>query len=138
LESCEYYCHEFRRGQSLSLFGQHSAVDVTDLLAIADPLFIFHLFCLCLTHLVSIPQLLVHYLTLCSPSLFVSNYLLYCCQYLWPCLYTTCIVILLRKIAFITHICCPAPDSSHQLHTDALQLLYGLISVLVALSPIIN
>ena len=57
-----------------------SAVDVIGFLAIADPLFIFHLFCPCLTHLVSIPQLLVHYLTLCSPMfvclfewLFVCN-----------------------------------------------------------------
>ena len=33
---------------------------------------------------------------------------------------TTCIVIYLSKVAFITHICCPAPDSSHQLHTDTL------------------
>ena len=47
-------CHEFRRSRSLSLFGRRSAVDFTGLLAIADSLFIFHLFCLCLTHLVSI------------------------------------------------------------------------------------
>ena len=60
-------CHDFRQSRSLSLFGRRSAVDVTGLLAIANPLLIFHLFCLCHTHLVSIPQLLVHYLTLCSP-----------------------------------------------------------------------
>ena len=60
-------CHDFRRSRSLSLFGRRSAVDVTGLLAISDPLFILHMSCLCLTHLVSIPQLPVHYLTLCSP-----------------------------------------------------------------------
>uniref|UniRef100_A0A8C7VD38 C-type lectin domain-containing protein n=1 Tax=Oncorhynchus mykiss TaxID=8022 RepID=A0A8C7VD38_ONCMY len=33
-----------------------SVVDVTGFLATANPLFIFHLFCLCFTHLFSIPQ----------------------------------------------------------------------------------
>ena len=49
------------------LVRRRSAFNVTGLLAIADPLLIFHLFCLCFTHLVSIPQLHVHYLTLCFP-----------------------------------------------------------------------
>ena len=48
-------------------FGGRSAVDVTGFLATTDPLFIFHLFCLCLTHLSSLNQLLVYYWTLCSP-----------------------------------------------------------------------
>ena len=116
------HCHDFPWSRSLSLFGRRSAVDVTGLLAIADPLFIFHLFCLCLIHLVRIPQLLVHYLPSVPPCLFVSDCLLYCGPYLWPCIITTCIVIYLSKIAFITHICCPAPDSSHQLHTDDVTL----------------
>uniref|UniRef100_A0A4W5RFE9 Chromo domain-containing protein n=1 Tax=Hucho hucho TaxID=62062 RepID=A0A4W5RFE9_9TELE len=44
------YCHNFRRGRSLSLFGRLSVVNVTRFLAIADPLFIFHLFCLSFFH----------------------------------------------------------------------------------------
>ena len=40
-------CHNFR---FLSLFGWRSAVDVTGLLAIADPPFIFHLFHLVFPH----------------------------------------------------------------------------------------
>ena len=38
-------CHEFRRSRFFSLFGLRSVVDVTGLLAIAIPSFIFHLFC---------------------------------------------------------------------------------------------
>ena len=63
-----------------------AAVDVTGLLAIADPLFIFHLFCLCLSHLVLIPQLLVHYLTLCFPK-FVSEWLIVVLRSVFVALY---------------------------------------------------
>ena len=58
------YCHDFRRSWSLSLFGRCSAVDVTNLLAIADPLFIFHWFCLVFHHTwLQFHQLHVVYLT---------------------------------------------------------------------------
>jgi hypothetical protein len=43
-------CHGFCRSRFLSLFWQCSADDVTGLLAIADPFFIFHLFCLVFPH----------------------------------------------------------------------------------------
>ena len=48
---------------TLTIFGRH--------LGTADPLFIFNLFCLWFTHLFSIPQSPVHYLTLC---------------FVWPCI----------------------------------------------------
>ena len=63
------YCHDFYRSRFLSLFGRCSVVDVTDLLAIADPFFIFHLFCLVFP---------LVYLTLCSPHVFV-----------WYCLFVS-------------------------------------------------
>ena len=67
------YCHDFLQSWSLSLFGQHSAVEVTDFLAIADPLFIFLWFCLVLYHTwFQSHSLHVVYLTLCSPSLSLS------------------------------------------------------------------
>uniref|UniRef100_A0A8K9UM89 Integrase catalytic domain-containing protein n=1 Tax=Oncorhynchus mykiss TaxID=8022 RepID=A0A8K9UM89_ONCMY len=51
------YCHDFRRSRVLSLFGRCSAVGVAGLLAIVDPLFIFHFVLSCFsTHLVSIPS----------------------------------------------------------------------------------
>uniref|UniRef100_A0AAZ3PYJ6 Chromo domain-containing protein n=1 Tax=Oncorhynchus tshawytscha TaxID=74940 RepID=A0AAZ3PYJ6_ONCTS len=63
------YCHDFRRSQSLSLFGWCSAVDVTDLLAITDPFFIFHLCCFVFLHTwFQSHQLHVVYLTLRFPS----------------------------------------------------------------------
>ena len=65
----------FRRSRSLSLFRRRSAVDVTSLIATTDPLLIFHLFCLCLKHLVSLTQLPVFYLTLSSH---MFGCLLYC------------------------------------------------------------
>ena len=45
-----------RRSRPLSLFWRRSVAEVTGLPATADPLFIFHLFCLCLTHLISLTQ----------------------------------------------------------------------------------
>ena len=61
-------CHDFRRSWVLSLFGWCSAVQVTGLLAIIDPLFIFHVFCLVFPHTwFQIPQSLVVYLTLWFP-----------------------------------------------------------------------
>jgi hypothetical protein len=66
-------CHDFRQSRSLPLFRRRSALDITGLLATADPLFIFHSFCLSLTHLVSLTQLPVYYLILCSPCSFVSD-----------------------------------------------------------------
>jgi hypothetical protein len=112
-------CHD-RQSRSLSLFGRRSAVDLTGLVVIADPLFIFHLLCLCLTHLVSIPQLLVHYLTLCFP-MFVCDCLLYCGPNLCPCIYTTCIVIFFCKIAFITHLTRLISPATHIRFTHCLQ-----------------
>jgi hypothetical protein len=44
------FCHDFCRSRSFSLFRRCSAVDVTVLLAITDPFFIFHLFCLVFLH----------------------------------------------------------------------------------------
>ena len=62
-------CPDFHRSRFLSLFGRRSAVGVTGLLAIVDPLFIFHLFCLVFLHTwFSFPSLSVVYLTLCSPQ----------------------------------------------------------------------
>ena len=63
------WCHDFCRCRYLSLFGWCSAFDVTGLLAIIDPFFIFHWFCLVFPHTCfqshSLP---VVYLTLCFPS----------------------------------------------------------------------
>ena len=54
------------------------AVEVTDLLAIADPLFIFLWFCLVLYHTwFQSHSLHVVYLTLCSPSLSLSVIVLF-------------------------------------------------------------
>ena len=62
-------CHDFSRSRSLSLFGWCSAVDVTGLLAITDPFFIFHWFCLVFLHTwFQSHQLRVVYLTHCFPS----------------------------------------------------------------------
>ena len=93
--------------------------------------FIFHLFCLCFTQLVSFPQLHVQYLTLFFPFVFCLFGLL-----LWARYYDM-LVEYLSKVTCATHLCCPAPDSSapatprplqghisavltplHQLHTD--------------------
>ena len=115
---------DFRRSQSLSLFGLCSTVDVAGLLAIADPLFIFHLFCLCFTHLVSIPQLHVHYLTLCFPHGFCA------CLFIVSsvrCLWAWCYFMyfdILTKVPFVTHLCCPAPDSSAPATPRSLQHLF--------------
>ncbi|CDQ99184.1 unnamed protein product, partial [Oncorhynchus mykiss] len=43
-------CHNFCRSRCLSLFGRCSAVDVTGLLAIIDPCFIFYWLCLVFLH----------------------------------------------------------------------------------------
>ena len=65
----DWECHDFRRSRSLSLFGQCSAVDVTNLLVITDPFFIFHLFCIVFLHTwFQSHQLHVVYLTLFFPS----------------------------------------------------------------------
>ena len=73
------YCHDFCRSRCLSLFGRCSAFDVTGLLAIIDPFFIFHWFCLVFPHTCfqshSLP---VVYLTLCFPSCLCQR--LICCQ----------------------------------------------------------
>jgi hypothetical protein len=71
------YCHDFRRSRVLSLFGRRSVVCVACLLAIIDPLFIFHVFCLVFPHTwFQFPQSFVVYLTLCSPHVFVLDCLL--------------------------------------------------------------
>uniref|UniRef100_A0A8K9UP97 Gypsy retrotransposon integrase-like protein 1 n=1 Tax=Oncorhynchus mykiss TaxID=8022 RepID=A0A8K9UP97_ONCMY len=63
------YCHDCCRSRCLSLFGRCSAFDVIGLLAIIDPFFIFHWFCLVFPYTCfqshSLP---VVYLTLCFPS----------------------------------------------------------------------
>ena len=110
--------HDYRLSRSLSLFGRRSVVDVTSLLAIADPLFIFHLFCLCLTHLVSISQLLIHYLTLCYP-MFVCEWLILCntvrlcglsfLYYICLC-WVKYVYLLISAVLRLTPLC--------QLHTD--------------------
>jgi hypothetical protein len=116
-------CHDFRRSWSLSLFRQRSAVDVNGLLAIANSLFIFHLFCLCFTHLVSIPQLHVHYLTLCFPHGFCA-WLFYVCSVHYCGLgITTCywniwvklLVLLISAVLRLTPL--------HQLHPDHNRLI---------------
>ena len=45
-----YNCHDFYQSRSLSLFWRCSAVDVTGLLALIDPFFIFYWFCLVFLH----------------------------------------------------------------------------------------
>jgi hypothetical protein len=63
------YGHDFCRSRYLSLFGWCSTVDVTDLLVIIDPFFIFHWFCLVFLHTwFQSHSLPVVYLTLCFPS----------------------------------------------------------------------
>ena len=105
-------CHDFHQRRSLSLFGRRSTVDVTGFLATADPLFIFHLFCLCFTHLFSIPQSPVYYLTLCSPHGFCEwLFILYFRSVMVYVDLLLCIFYLLSKVRLITHICCPASDS---------------------------
>ena len=76
-------CHDFCRRRCLSLFGRRSAVDVTGLLAIIDPFFIFHWFCLVFPHTCfqshSLP---VVYLTLCFPScLWQRLFYCQCCDF---------------------------------------------------------
>ena len=108
------HCHDFRRSPSLSLFGRRLAVDVTGLLAIAsDLLFIFHLFCLCLYTPGFNPPITCSLFNPLFPHVCLWV-IVYCIavRYVWPWIYLTCIVLLLSKIAYITHICCPAPDSS--------------------------
>ena len=54
--------------RSVSLYGRRSAVEVTSLLAIADPSFIFHWFCLYFLHpWFSLSNYSFMYLTLCFP-----------------------------------------------------------------------
>ena len=65
--SIYFGCHDFRRSWSLSLFGQRSAVDVTGLLAIAAPPFIFPFVLTCFQHtLITSPHDYYVYLDLCS------------------------------------------------------------------------
>ena len=97
-------CHDFRRSRSLSLFGRRSAI--------ADPLFIFHLFCLCFTHLVLIPQLHVHYLTLCFPRGFCACLFVTFTARIVGSVLSHLYLNVLSKFTCITHLCCPAPDSS--------------------------
>ena len=65
----EGYCHDFCRSRCISLFGRCSGVDVNGLLAIIDPVFIFHWFSLVFLHTwFQSHALPVVYLTLCFPS----------------------------------------------------------------------
>ena len=70
------------RRWSLSLFWRCSAVDFTDLLAITDPFFIFHWFCLVFLHTwFQSHQLHVVFLTLCFPS--CSGRRLFVCMFVY-------------------------------------------------------
>ena len=64
------YCHNFCRSRCLSLFGRCSAVDVTGLLAIIGPFFIFHWFCFVLFKLLNysiLPSSILLHLTSLPP-----------------------------------------------------------------------
>ena len=77
----EFGAHKFKQ---LSRLPQKSgplhvrtALGIAGLPAIIDPLLIFHLFCLVFPHTwFQFPQLLVVYLTICSPHVFVWDCLL--------------------------------------------------------------
>uniref|UniRef100_A0A4W5MB97 Chromo domain-containing protein n=1 Tax=Hucho hucho TaxID=62062 RepID=A0A4W5MB97_9TELE len=116
-----------------------AVVDVTGLLAIADPLFIFHLFCLCFLHTwFQFPNYMCMYLTLCSPMFVcvfvISSSLLLEGWYLLPgfCIYARvfCVTGIFPHLSYLfvywcfivlntlsTHHCSPAPDSLYQLPT---------------------
>ena len=114
---CFSRCHDFRRSRSLSSFGRRSTVDVTGFLA--NPLFIFHLFCVCITHLASLNQWLVYYLTLCSPCC-VCEWLFIEIRSVFEGSWCYFVILSFWVNTLITHICCPAPDSLLQLHTGPL------------------
>ena len=62
----------------------HAAVGVTSLLAIIDPLLIFHLFCLVFLHTwFSFPSLIVVYLSLCSPHVCVELFVVSACAHVY-------------------------------------------------------
>ena len=99
----EQPCHDFCRSRGRSFFGRCSAVDVTSLLAIIDPYFIFHWFCLVFLHTwFQSHSLPVVYLTLCFPScpcqrLFVVHDRVVCIgarRVLVPTMFWLCIMVL--------------------------------------------
>ena len=70
-------CHAFL----LSLFARWLAIDVTNILAITDPFFIFHWFCLVFLHTwFQSHQLHGVYLTLCFPSCPCWKIVLFVCD----------------------------------------------------------
>ena len=85
-EAISCVCHDFYRSRCLSLFGRCSAVNVTGLLAIIDPFFIFHWFCLVFPHTCfQLNSLPVVSLTLCLPSCLCQRLFCQCSFMLYRC-----------------------------------------------------
>ena len=91
------YCHDFHRSRVLSLFGRRSAVGVAGLLAIINPFFIFHVFCLVFPHTwFQFPQ---------SICLLVSDGFLYPIS-----CYFYAVGFAIKRLRLITKFCSPASD----------------------------
>ena len=102
-------CHNFCRSRFLSLFGRCSAVDVTGLLAIADPFFMFHLFCLVFTLTwFQIPNYMLYIFPLFPPcpcrELFIESSCAMC--YWCPCV--CCFILYIKLLWLFTKFCSPA------------------------------
>ena len=118
-------CHDFGRSRCLSLFGRCSAVNVTGLLAIAYPFFIFHIFCLVFPHTwfslslimwcVFNPLIPPCLCVVCLSVLTYAHVSLVTLGYVYPfCIsYSLCRVLLVRlykRLLVLSNTCSPAPD----------------------------